>query len=128
MAMHKTILAFTAIAAFSFAAYGQQHQHGHADGHGPAIGVPGDPARVERTIVVEMHDSFDFSPAEISVRAGETVRIVAVNKGKNVHELILGTKQYLHEHQEMMRSQPAMAHDEPHMVRVQPGKSGAIVW
>ncbi len=62
------------------------------------------------------------------MRAGETVRIVAVNKGKNVHELVLGTKQYLYEHQEMMKSHPGMAHDEPHMVRVDPGKSGAIVW
>ena len=126
--MHRKIIAF-AITVAAFAAYGQEkHDHQHAEGHGPAIGVPGDPARVDRTIVVEMRDSFEFSPAEISVRAGETVRIVAINKGKHLHELVLGTRQYLHEHQEMMKAQPAMPHDEPHMVRVEPGKSGAIVW
>ena len=126
--MHRKIIAI-AIAVTALAAHGQEkHEHQHAGGHGPAIGIPGDPSRIDRTIVVEMRDSFEFSPAEISVRAGETVRIVAVNKGKRLHELVLGTKQYLHEHQEMMKSQPAMPHDEPHMVRVEPGKSGAIVW
>jgi len=126
--MHRNVIAF-ALAVAAFAAFGQEkHEHQHTDDPAPAIGVPGDPARVDRTIVIEMRDTFEFSPAEITVRAGETVRLVAVNKGKNVHELVLGTKQYLSEHQEMMKSQPGMAHDEPHMVRVEPGKSGAIVW
>lgn len=126
--MHRYVIAF-ALTVAALAAYGQEkHEHQHADSHGPGIGAPGDPARAERTIVIEMRDSFEFSPAQITVRAGETVRIVAVNKGKNVHELVLGTAQYLHEHQEMMKSHGDMHHDEPHMARVQPGKSGVIVW
>jgi uncharacterized cupredoxin-like copper-binding protein len=125
--MHKIIA--IAFAVTALAAHGQEkHEHQHAGDHGPVIGVPGDPARVDRTVVIEMRDPFEFSPAAITVRAGETLRIVAVNKGKRLHELVLGTRQYLQEHQETMKAQPGMAHDEPHMVRVEPGKSGTIVW
>ena len=71
---------------------------------------------------------FEFSPPEITVKAGEIVRFVVTNAGKHPHEMVLGTMQDLKEHNEMMKQHPDMHDDAPHMAHVAPGKSGAIVW
>lgn len=93
-----------------------------------AFGREGDPARAKRTIRVDMADTMRFSPAEITVKRGETVKLVATNKGQVLHEMVLGTADELKKHAEMMRKFPGMEHDEPHMAHVKPGKSGEIVW
>jgi uncharacterized cupredoxin-like copper-binding protein len=59
---------------------------------------------------------------------GETVRLVAVNGGKVLHEIVIGTPQELKAHAEMMKKHPGMEHDEPYMAHVDPGQKGAIVW
>ena len=56
------------------------------------------------------------------------MRFVAANRGKVMHEMVLGTMDELKEHAEMMRKHPGMEHDEPHMLHVQPGKSGEMGW
>jgi uncharacterized cupredoxin-like copper-binding protein len=93
-----------------------------------AFGREGDPARAVRTIRVDMVDTMRFTPADITVKRGETVRIVATNKGHVLHEMVLGTAQELKKHADLMKRFPEMEHDEPHMTHVQPGKSGEIVW
>lgn len=93
-----------------------------------AFGQQGDPKKVTRTIKVEMADTMRFTPAQLTVRRGETVRIAATNKGKVLHEMVLGTSEELKKHAEMMRKHPGMEHDEPHMAHVKPGASGDIVW
>lgn len=92
------------------------------------FGREGDPARATRTIRVHMSDAMRFTPAHITVKRGETVRLVATNNGRVLHEMVLGTPEELKKHAEMMRKFPDMEHDEPHMAHVQPGKSGEIVW
>lgn len=92
------------------------------------FGREGDPAKASRTIRVDMTDAMRFTPADITVKRGETVRLVAANKGKILHEMVLGTPEELNKHAEMMRKHPGMEHDEPHMTHVSPGKSGEIVW
>jgi len=62
------------------------------------------------------------------VKRGETVRFVVSNKGKVVHELVLGTMDDLKAHSEMMKKHPGMEHDEANAADVDPGKSGALVW
>lgn len=52
-----------------------QHAGGHSD---MAIGEPGKPSKVSRTIAVTMRETDDgrlFEPAEIKVKRGETVRL-----------------------------------------------------
>ena len=102
--------------------------HEHSGGKETAFGRPGDPTKVDRSIVVEMHDPGEFLPANITVMTGETVRFVVVNTGKHEHEMVLGTMKELEAHGEMMKQQKDMHHDEPHMAHVAPGKSGVIVW
>ena len=92
------------------------------------FGREGDPAKATRTIRVDMSDAMRFTPADIIVKRGETVKLVATNKGQVLHEIVLGTSDELKRHAEMMKKFPGMEHDEPHMAHVKPGKSGEIVW
>lgn len=92
------------------------------------FGKAADPKKAKRTIRVDMSDQMRFTPAELKVRQGEVVRFVVANKGKVMHEMVLGTMEDLKKHAEMMRKHPGMEHDEPHMAHVQPGKSGEMGW
>jgi uncharacterized cupredoxin-like copper-binding protein len=92
------------------------------------FGRAADPRRAARTIRVDMADTMRFTPAEITVRRGDTVRFVAKNSGKVMHEMVLGTMQELREHAELMKKHPGMEHDEPHMLHVPPGRTGEMGW
>jgi uncharacterized cupredoxin-like copper-binding protein len=92
------------------------------------FGKAADPKRATRTIDVDMSDAMRFTPAEITVRRGEIVRFRVKNSGKLLHEMVLGTKKELDAHAELMKKHPGMEHDEPHMVHVDPGKSGEMGW
>jgi uncharacterized cupredoxin-like copper-binding protein len=93
-----------------------------------AFGREGDPKKVTRIIPVDMSDAMRYSPMEITVKRGDTVRFVAKNSGKVMHEMVLGTMTELKEHFELMKKFPDMEHDEPHMAHVKPGKTEPIVW
>ena len=93
-----------------------------------AFGREGDPRKATRTIRVDMADNMRFTPDDITVKRGETVRLVATNKGQVLHELVLGTANDLKQHAELMRKHPGMEHEEPHMTHVKPGKTGEVVW
>ena len=84
--------------------------------------------KTTRTIEIRMTDNMRFAPKAIQVKLGETVRLVAVNAGKVLHELVIGTPQELKAHAEMMKKHPGMEHDEPYMAHVNPGQKGTIVW
>ena len=42
--------------------------------------------------------------------------------------MVLGTADEISEHAEMMKKMPNMQHTDPSMARVDPGKSGEIIW
>ena len=91
-------------------------------------GIAGDAKAVRRTIEVGMSDDMRFSPDRIEVRQGDTVKFVVRNRGRVMHEFVIGTKRALDEHAAQMLKFPDMEHDEPYMAHVPPGKSGEIVW
>lgn len=91
-------------------------------------GIGGDAKAVTRTIEITMLDTMRFVPDQITVKQGETVRLTVKNVGKVMHELVIGTKQELDTHAEMMKKHPNMEHDEPYMAHVSPGKSADIIW
>jgi uncharacterized cupredoxin-like copper-binding protein len=91
-------------------------------------GIAGEPKNAKRTIQIRMTDDMRFAPKEIQVKLGETVRLVAVNAGKVLHEIVIGTPQELKAHAEMMKKHPSMEHDEPYMAHVNAGQKGTIVW
>lgn len=98
-------------------------------GHGSnPVGEPGKASQVARTVDVDMTDNMRFTPGEISVKQGETVRIVVKNSGAVKHELVLGTPEELKEHYAMMLKMPGMEHADDNMVSVAPGTTGEVVW
>lgn len=121
-----------AIAATAMAA----SAHGDADkGQHEAVrkeqkawGIAGDAKAVMRTVEIRMSDTMRFTPDLIQVREGETVRFVFRNRGKLLHEFVLGTKPELEAHAALMLKFPDMEHDEPYMAHVPAGKKGEIVW
>jgi uncharacterized cupredoxin-like copper-binding protein len=93
-----------------------------------AFGVEGDPKKASRTIKMSMDDRMHYSQATIDVKRGETVTFVITNKGKLMHELVIGTEDELKKHAEMMRMNPGMEHEEPYMAHVKPGGTERITW
>ena len=130
-----------AVATFAFAlvatnalAHGDEHKSGHKPASTPVVkeqkpwGIAGDAKPGVRTIRVSMSDQMRFVPDRVSIREGETVRLVVKNDGQLMHEFVIGTKKELDEHAVLMKKFPNMEHDEPYMVHVAPGKTGEIVW
>lgn len=93
-----------------------------------AFGREGDPKNVSRTIRVDMSDAFRFTPSDVVIRRGETVKFVISNSGRQLHEMVLGTPQELKEHAELMKKFPEMEHADANMAHVKPGAKGEIVW
>jgi uncharacterized cupredoxin-like copper-binding protein len=111
--------------------------HAHGDKHAPAPaykaeqkdwGIMGERRAVKHTITLDMTDAMRFTPDRITVNEGETVRFIVRNKGRMLHEMVIGTPGVLREHAALMAKYPNMEHDEPYMVHVAPGKTGEIVW
>ncbi|MCE2658896.1 MAG: cupredoxin family protein [Rubrivivax sp.] len=124
------VLAWTASTAF---AHGDAHvakkpAYDASKVEERAFGREGDPRRVTRTVKLDMTDDFRFTPADITVKRGETVRFVVANSGKVLHEMVLGTTEELKAHAELMKKFPDMEHADANMAHVKPGAKGEIVW
>jgi uncharacterized cupredoxin-like copper-binding protein len=91
-------------------------------------GIGAHPAQATRTIRIDMTDAMRFTPEKISVREGETVRFVVSNRGRMLHEMVIGTPAELAKHAALMAKFPDMEHDAPYMAHVDPGQTGEIVW
>ncbi|MDZ4355087.1 MAG: cupredoxin family protein [Variovorax sp.] len=125
---HTVFAALAALAAAGASASGTHAgDHGHDDAEA-AVGKPGVAAKVTRTVQVDMTDAMRFTPADIKVKQGETVRFVVKNSGVLKHELVLGTEKALKAHYDAMKKNPEMEHADPNMVTLAAGKTGEIVW
>lgn len=110
-------------------AHGDVHKTAHASvKEQKDWGIAGDAKAVGRTVRISMDDQMRFSPDKLVFKQGETVRLVVQNKGKVMHELVIGTRQELDAHAALMLKFPNMAHDEPYMAHVGPAKTGELVW
>lgn len=123
-----------ALALAFFAASGHSHES-HRSTHidysnvqETLFGRAADPRNAQRTVGIDMRDSMRFHPAELTVKRGETVRIVAMNSGKAMHEIVLGTSEEIRKHAQHMKLMPNMQHSAPNMAHVAPGANGEIGW
>lgn len=107
---------------------GDHSMGGHTMSGMSGIGKPGDPAKVSRTVEVVMDDTMRFTPAQIDVKAGETIRFFIKNTGKLQHEMVIGTLADLKAHAEEMKKMPGMQHVEPNMITLNAGQRGGLVW
>lgn len=124
-------LALAAVATASLAHEGHSAQPKSAAALAPeqkAWGIAGKAGAVKRTIDIAMADDMTFTPSVIEVREGDTIRLRLKNRGKELHELVLGTTAEIEAHAAMMKKFPDMEHDDPWMVHVPAGKTGDMVW
>ena len=98
-----------------------------AHDHPSLAGQPGDAKAVDRVIAISAED-IKFSPATITVRAGETVKFVVTNQGKLTHEFVIGEKGEQEEHEREMQSMGAMEHTDPNAVSLKPGETKTLIW
>lgn len=91
-------------------------------------GIAGDAKSIKQTITLTMGDNMRFSPDKLEVKQGETIRFVVNNQGKQLHEMVIGTKNELDAHAAMMLKFPNMEHDEPYMAHVAAGKTHNLIW
>ncbi len=128
----RNILLASASAALAAAspafANGAADGHHHHDHGSASIGEAGEASQVTRTVELEMRDNMRFVPSKLSVKQGETVRIVVKNTGQLTHEIVLGSGKDLKAHAELMKKFPEMEHAEPNMLTLAAGKSGELVW
>lgn len=124
-------------------------------GHGLPFGEVAKAAQATRTVTITMRDNL-YEPESLTVKPGETVRFVLVNKGELLHEFNIGTAAMHAKHQEemammmdhgvltptgmnhdMAKMDPSkmggmnmsdMKHDDPNSVLVEPGKTAELVW
>jgi uncharacterized cupredoxin-like copper-binding protein len=122
------VLALGAGTAWSHGAAPSKKQASAAALEEKAFGRPGDAKKATRTVRIVGTDDMRYTPAELRVKQGDTVRVVVHNGGKLMHETVLGTRPELEEHYELMKKFPDTEHDEPHMVHLEPGETGEMIW
>ena len=129
-AIAVAVLGFSAAVAHAHgdAAQAKARVHDATKIEQTAFGREGNPKRVSRTIQVDMTDNMRFTPADLKVKAGETIRFVVHNKGRVLHEMVLGTQEAIVEHAALMKRFPEMEHADANMAHVKPSQSGEIVW
>lgn len=106
----------------------QDHKAAPAGAKQEDWGIAGDPRAARRTIEVAVGDAMRFTPSKLQVREGETVRFVVVNRGRQPHEFVVGTRKVLDAHAALMRRFPQMDHDDASAVRVAPGRRKTLAW
>lgn len=113
------------------------HSHGHGQGHGHdamefAAGEPADPKkRIARTIEIvarEGDGKMSYSLDKIEVKVGEQIRFKLKNDGELAHEFMLDSFENNAKHKIQMQKNPEMEHDDPNGKRLEPKKSGELIW
>lgn len=129
------VVSFSLLAAFALSSSANQvpdKAAPHAK-HGAAMkdtgfGKPGDAKAATRVINVGMADSMRFTPGEIAVKEGETIKFVVKNNGSIEHEFVFGTEDTLKEHGEAMMGHPGVKMDHANSVQVAPGAVKEVLW
>lgn len=105
--------------------HGEPAHIGHAATAGPSVML------ITRSIGVTMDDQMRFTPSQVDVREGETIRFVVRNAGQTAHEMVLGSDADIQAHAQAM--QEGQAHDQSHShgsgaaITVAAGQTGEMV-
>ncbi len=139
MGIVVTASSWTAYQAFEknpqWAAVGHAHGVAQVDAHeAHEADTPPIALTVSRSIDIDMNDTMRFSPDQLTVNAGETIKFVVHNSGKLSHEMVLGSQESLKIHSAEMKQAATQkaGHTDSHDHRsssnvlalsVQPGKT-----
>jgi uncharacterized cupredoxin-like copper-binding protein len=67
----------------------------------PAVKTASSATNQTQEVTIAMSD-FKFSPEQLDVKAGQTVRFVVINQGETKHEIVFGDEQAQEEHEKLM--------------------------
>ncbi len=96
--------------------------------HNP-YGSPGKPLAVTRTVRITALDTLRFSPVQIQVHTGQTVRFLIYNSGRLTHEFVIGNRAEQQAHEARMEAHPGMKMArEPNGVTIPPGHTATLIW
>lgn len=110
----------------------------HAGSDQAVYGQPGDPKKVSRTVRIEASD-IKYSLTQLSVKSGETIKFMLVNKGQQDHQLMIADSATQLEHRKMMQDMPTMSdmdmskmpgqkHAMNSVITAKPGETKELVW
>lgn len=118
------LMALCLAAAPAFASEG----HGHGGAAHFTFGSPAKLSAATRTVAVSMGD-MSFTPASLSVKAGEVVRFDVTNSSSVDHDFTLGDTGVQAAHRKEMAEMAGMHHgDDPNAVMVMAGQSRSLAW
>jgi uncharacterized cupredoxin-like copper-binding protein len=92
------------------------------------FGKLGKETKVSRTIEIDTYDNMQFVPNKIEIKVGETIKFIIVNKGKEIHEFMLGSAEELDDHGRMMQENPTDIHSHDNSIVVEVGRTKNIIW
>jgi uncharacterized cupredoxin-like copper-binding protein len=110
------------------------HSHGAGDGHShshaPAQKAPAVAAQNMREVTIEMTDHMRFTPEQLQVKQGETIRFIVKNLGKVRHEWVIGNEAELVAHAKEMKKMKAGSHkhDMANAISLAGGEQGILMW
>jgi len=104
--------------------HGEAHEHAHADAGMTSATATLQALQVSRSIDVTLLDSMKFTPENIQIKAGETIRFVVRNKGKLAHEMVLGNSQDIATHAKEMQTMAAAGHGDASHHHASAGMTG----
>jgi uncharacterized cupredoxin-like copper-binding protein len=122
-------LAWRVLSGAEHAPGGDGHSHRHAAP--PTMAVPALPAiAAAREITIEMTDHMRFTPDQLQVKQGETIRFTVKNSGKMRHEWVIGNEKELVEHAAEMKKMKAGSHkhDMANAISLGAGEQGTLNW
>ena len=93
-----------------------------------AYGRQGDPRQITRTINLVLGDKMLFTPTEVAVKQGETIKFVVKNTAKVPQEMVLGTLSELKDRAVMLTKFPNMSVNQPNQLLVKAEQTGELVW
>lgn len=133
--MNKTMNALviaSALLAAAPAIANEGAEHHHSEAEAAAFGKPGDAKKVDRTITITATE-IEFDVKDVTVKAGETVRFVLINKGEQPHELSIGSTDEMAEHRQMMVDMAGMDMSQMHhgggnSISTEPGETKELIW
>jgi uncharacterized cupredoxin-like copper-binding protein len=88
---------------------------------------------ITRSIGLTMDDQMRFTPSQVDVREGETIRFVVRNAGQTAHEMVLGSDTEIQAHAQAMQQGQGQAHEQSHShgsgaaISVAAGQTGEMV-
>jgi uncharacterized cupredoxin-like copper-binding protein len=101
---------------------------GHSHSH--AASSPAPATQNMREITIEMTDHMRFTPDQLQVKQGETIRFNVKNLGKMRHEWVIGNEKELVEHAAEMKKMKANSHkhDMANAISLAAGEQGVLTW